>query len=158
MKHKPIAPLFIDEKIEYTKNTSKTCPKPSSGDRKTRFDKTAPMKFPVTDDENRQFRRLYRRFKDELHAASITEFFTMIVRFGLRHPEMLSFSDSYKDTGTHKTVKPNQIEKELLVDLSIEWNVSERKTLHGVMFSVLRYIEKGGHLTHEKVQPFRPSK
>jgi hypothetical protein len=158
MKHKPIAPLFIDEKKETTKNPSVTRPGHSSSDRKTRFDKSAPMKFPVTEDENRQFRRLYQSLKKELEAESITQFFTMLVRFGLRHPEMLAKFSTYKNTETHKTVKPNQIEKELLTNLSIEWNVSERKTLHGIVFSVLEYIEKGGHLTHEKVQPFRPSK
>lgn len=157
-KHKPIAPLFFEEKKDHMKTPSATRPKHSSDERKTRFDKAAPMKFPVTDDENRQFRRLYQSLKNELQADSITQFFTMIVRFGLRHPEMLQISSTYKNTDTHKTVKPNQIEKELLNSLSIEWNVSERKTLHGVVFSVLRYIKKGGHLTVEKIQPFRPSK
>jgi len=119
-KHKPIAPLlFFDEKNERMKNPSITRPKNSSNDRKTRFDKSAPMKFPVTDDENRQFRRLYQSLKNELEAKSITDFFTMIVRFGLRHPEMLKKSSTYKNTETHKTVKPNQIEKELLTNLSI---------------------------------------
>ncbi|MEH6908241.1 hypothetical protein [Neobacillus drentensis] len=158
MKHKPIAPLFFEEEKTHIKNSSVTRPKNSSSDRKTRFDKSVPMKFPVTDDENRQFRRVYQSLKTELQAESITHFFTMLVRFGLRHPEMLGKPSTYKNTETHKTVKPNQIEKELLIRLSIEWNLSERKTLHGVVFSVLRYIEKGGHLTREKVQPFRPNK
>ncbi|MDT9027473.1 hypothetical protein [Rossellomorea yichunensis] len=156
MKHKPIAPLFFEEKKEQVRKPSVA----RSGDhkRKTRFDKSAPMKFPVTDDENRQFRRLYQSLKNELSAESITQFFTMLVRFGLRHPEMLGKSSTYRNTETHKTVKPNQVEKELLTNLSIEWNVSERKALHGVVFSVLSYIEKGGHVTREKVQPFRPNK
>lgn len=157
-KHKPIAPLFFEEKKEHMKTPLVTRPKHLSDERKTRFDKASPMKFPVTDDENRQFRRLYQSLKNELQAESITQFFTMLVRFGLRHHEMLRISSTYKNTQTHKTVKPNQIEKELLGSLSIEWNVSERKMLHGVVFSVLRYIEKGGHLTREKVQPFRPDK
>jgi hypothetical protein len=158
MKHKPIAPIFLDSNKESMKESSNVRPQSPTIDRKTRFDKAAPMKFPVTDDENRQFRRLYQSLKDELKAESITQFFTMLVRFGLRHPEMLRKSSTYKNRETHKTVKPNQIEKELLTDLSIEWNVSERKTLHGVVFSVLGYIEKGGHITREKVQPFRPVK
>ncbi|NCT40015.1 hypothetical protein GTW56_30345 [Bacillus sp. EB93] len=144
MKHKPIAPLLIDPNKEPLKKPSNVHSKSSSGDRKTRFDKSAPMKFPVTEDENRQFRRLYQSLKNELQAESITQFFTMLVRFGLRHPEILGKPSTYKNTETHKTVKPNQIEKGLLTSLSIEWNVSERKTLHGVVFSVLRYIEKGG--------------
>jgi hypothetical protein len=158
MKHKPIAPIFIDSNKESVKKPSNVRPRNSVSDRKTRFDKTAPMKFPVTDDENRKFRRLYQSLKDELKAESITQFLTMIVRFGLRHPEMLRKPSIYKNTETHKTVKPNQIEKELLTDLSIEWNISERKTLHGVVFSVLGYIEKGGDLSRAKVQPFRPVK
>lgn len=158
MKHKPIAPLFFDEEITGVKKPTSAPLKNSAGNRKTRFDKAASMKFPVTEDENRQFRWIYQSLKTELQAESITHFFTMLVRFGLRHPELLGPSPTYKNTDTHKTVKPNQIEKELLTHLSIEWNLSERKTLHGVVFSVLRYIEKGGQLASEKIQPFRPSK
>jgi hypothetical protein len=158
MKYNPIAPLFFDEEQTHPKSPPKSPLKDTGGDRKTRFDKTAAMKFPVTEDEHRQLRWIYQTLKTELQAESITHFFTMLVRFGLRHPDLLGAPSTYRNTNTHKTVKPNQIEKEMLTRLSIQWNLSERKTLHGVVFSVLRYIEKGGHLTHEKVQPFRPFK
>ncbi|MFP3471459.1 hypothetical protein R0J90_15570, partial [Micrococcus sp. SIMBA_144] len=78
--------------------------------------------------------------------------------FGLRHPEILGPSDSYQNTDIKKTVKPNQIEKEMIEDLAIAWNSSERKALHGVIFSVLNYLDQGGELNIEKVQPFRPDK
>ncbi|MBT2757966.1 hypothetical protein J7E71_19015 [Mesobacillus foraminis] len=159
MKYNPIAPLFFDENITHLKSHQ---PKSdliiTSGDRKTRFDKTAPMKFPVTEDEHRRLRWMYQTLKTEVKAESITHFFTMLVRFGFRHPDLLGPPSSYKNTDTHKTVKPNQVEKEMLTRLSIQWNLSERKTLYGVVFSVLSYIEKGGRLAHEEVQPFRPSK
>lgn len=153
MKHKPLAPLFIHEK--HPTNPQHSVNKVSN--RKTRFDKVAPMQFPVTPEENKRFRRLFLEYKDKLQADSITHFRTMLVRFGLRHPEMLSRSLDYKNTTSHKPVKPNQIEKSLLVDLSIDWDTSERRALHGVIFSVMNYLDKGGELTYEKVQPFRPS-
>ncbi len=158
MKYNPIAPLYFDEE----NNNPKSSPKPAltntERDRKTRFDKAAPMKFPVTEDEHRQLRWTYQTLKKELQPDSITHFFTMLVRFGLRHPDLMGPPPTYRNTDTHKTVKPNQIEKEMLTSLAIQWNLSERKTLHGVVFSVLNYIQKGGRLTHEEVQPFRPSK
>ncbi|WP_121614130.1 hypothetical protein [Mesobacillus foraminis] len=158
MKYKPIAPLYFDEEKTNPINTPKPELKNNDSDRRTRFDKAAPMKFPVTEDEHRQLRWTYQKLKKELQAESITHFFTMLLRFGLRHPDLLGPPPTYRNTETHKTVKPNQIEKEMLTRLSIQWNLSERKTLHGVIFSVLNYIEKGGRLFHEEVQPFRPSK
>jgi hypothetical protein len=148
---KPLAPIFIDESPASTRPTNKTT-------RKTRYDKLAPRKFPVTEEENKTLRRLYKRLRGELHANSITEFLTMLLRFGLSKPEMLHTFDSYKVTGIFKTIKPNQLEKDVLEDLAIDWSSSERKAIHGIIFSVLEYIEKGGHIKHEEVQSFKPIK
>jgi hypothetical protein len=153
MKHKPIAPIFLsglDEK--------RPAARPSNT-RKTRFDKTSPMKFPVTEEENIKLRRLFQSFNRNdkgVRPESITELFAMIVRFGLRHQEMLRPADQYQNTEIKKTMKPNQLEKQMIEDLAIEWNVSERRALHGIVFSVVSYLDKGGRLDHEKVQPFRP--
>ncbi|QHE63948.1 hypothetical protein FHE72_23440 (plasmid) [Rossellomorea vietnamensis] len=154
MKHKPIAPIFLNDPVE-----KRAAARPSNS-RKTRFDKTAPMKFPVTEEENIKLRRLFQSFNRNdkgIRSASITELFVMLVRFGLRHQEMLRPADEYQNTVIKKTVKPNQLEKRMIEDLAIEWNVSERRALHGIVFSVINYLDRGGSLVYEKVQPFRPN-
>ncbi|NMH67306.1 hypothetical protein HF072_00615 [Bacillus sp. RO3] len=154
MKHKPIAPIFLNACEEKRPQAR------PSANRKVRFDKTSPMKFPVTEEENAKLRRLFKSFMRNdkgVRPASITELFIMLVRFGLRHPEMLQLAEEYQNTDTKKTVKPNQLEKRMIEDLAIEWNVSERRALHGIIFSVISYLDKGGSLVYEKVQPFRPN-
>jgi hypothetical protein len=156
MKEKPIAPIFFDTR---PKNKKINDSFQKSSNRKTRFDKTTSMKFPVSENENKEFRRLYSFLKEDLRAASITEFLTMILRFGLRHPELLKNHFNYANTGSYKTVKPNQIEKKLIAGgsgFAIEWGVSERRALHNIMFSVLDYVKRGGRIKIEEVQPIRP--
>jgi hypothetical protein len=155
VKYKPIAPVQI-------RGADKIEPKLSS-DRKTRFDKTTPLKFPVTEEDNIRLRKLFQSMKREetierVHVPnSITEMFIMMVRFGLRHPEILKPSEEYQNTPIKKTVKPNQIEKRMIEDIAIDWNISERRAVHGIVFSVLAYLSKGGDLSHEKVKPIRPN-
>lgn len=154
MKYKPIAPIFLNGYEE-----KRPAARPPEN-RKTRFDKTSPMKFPVTEEENIKLRRLFQSFSRNdkgIRPASITELFIMMVRFGLRHPEMLQPASEYQNTEIKKTVKPNQLEKQMIEDLAIDWNVSERRALHGIVFSVLGFLDKGGSLGNEKVQPFRPN-
>ena len=154
MKHKPIAPILLN-----TNGERNPTARPSSN-RKVRFDKASPMKFPVTEEENMKLRYLFKSYMRNdkgVRPASITELFIMLVRFGLRHPEMLIPSNEYQNTDIKKTVKPNQLEKRMIEDLAIEWNVSERRALHGIVFSVISYLDKGGSLVYEKVQPFRPN-
>ncbi|MHA7139840.1 hypothetical protein ACRTEV_21650 [Rossellomorea arthrocnemi] len=154
MKHKPIAPIFLNAGEE-----KRPAARPNTN-RKIRFDKASPMKFPVTEEENVKLRRLFKSFMRNdkgVRPASITELFIMLVRFGLRHQEMLRPADEYQNTAIKKTVKPNQLEKRMIEDLAIEWNVSERRALHGIVFSVINYLDKGGSLVYEKVQPFRPN-
>ncbi|MDP4084698.1 MAG: hypothetical protein Q8934_08805 [Bacillota bacterium] len=156
MKNKPIAPFFFEEPPKQKKSKD---PFQESQLRKKRFDKTASMKFPVTEMESRELRRLYSFYKEDLQATSITEFFTMLLRYGLRHPELLKTHFVYENTGTYKTVKPNQIEKSLIAGgngFAIEWGVSERKTLHHIIFSVMEYLKKGGKMKIEEIQPIRP--
>ncbi|WP_430508388.1 hypothetical protein [Rossellomorea marisflavi] len=129
--------------------------------RKTRYDKKSVMRFPVTEEQHKQLRTAYMKAKREPGGAtpeSITEFLIMVVRFGLHHPEMLSLVDPYENGVNKKTVKPNQVEKSMIEELAIDWNVSERRAVHGIVLSVLGYLSKGGVLKNEKVQPFRPSK
>lgn len=128
--------------------------------RETRFDKTVTMKFPVTEEENAQLRNLWLVYREPLKASSITVFLTMLLRFGLRHPDLIRSDIPYQNTKIHKTVKPNQIEKERISGvngLTVQWQLpSDRKTVHRIIFSVLFYLRRGGTLRHEEVQPIRP--
>ena len=157
MKHKPLAPINITGKspLQPVRPTS------SGPDRKTRYDKQAVLKFPVTEEQHKQLRYSYVEAKNKKgpqSPKSITEYLVQLVRFGLRHPEILGQSNEYAHGGNMKTVKPNQIEKSMIEKVAIDWNSSERRAVHGIVFSVLSYLSKGGVLTYEKVQPFRPVK
>ncbi len=156
MQHKPLAPINFGRKP----SSQATGPVSSDSVRKTRYDKKAVMRFPVTEEQHKQLRTAFAKAKSEPGSApeSITEFLIMVVRFGLRHPEMLSPVDPYENGVNKKTVKPNQVEKSMIEELAIEWNVSERRAVHGIVLSVLAYLSKGGVLKDEKVQPFRPVK
>ena len=151
-KNKMIAPIFSDTPLQPVKN-EKRIP-----GRSTRFDKTSPIKYPVTESESKLLRRLFIQYGGKVGAGSITEFMTMLVRYGLRNRGVVREFDQYKDTGNYKTVKPNQLEKQLIVDLAIDWDVSERKTIRNIVLSVVEYLHKGGSLIYEEVQPIRPSK
>ncbi len=155
MKHRPLAPIFINEK------TLPARPDQQESPRKTRYDKQAVMKFPVTEEQHKELRYSFVAAKNQkgpLSPGSITEYLVQLVRFGLRHPEMLGQSNEYVHGGNMKTVKPNQVEKSLIEKLAIDWNSSERRAVHGIVFSVLSYLSKGGVLTYEEVQPLRPVK
>jgi hypothetical protein len=147
---------------EQTKNTRSISNNYSKiENRETRFDKTEAMKFPVTPEENAQFRQLWLVYKPHIKGAtSITVFLTMLLRYGLRHPEIMDHDIPYENSHILKTVNPNQAEKELICGingLTIEWQLtSNRKTLHRIMISVLRYLKRGGMLNHEEVQQIRP--
>ncbi|MFC5449075.1 hypothetical protein ACFPOG_12450 [Paenibacillus aestuarii] len=128
--------------------------------RSPRWDKCHGMKLPVTEEQDRLLRMFWKRYKETYEATSITVFITMMLRFGLRHPQLVK-EQVYTDTGIYKTVKPNQIEYEKIGGehgVAIEWTVSERKALHRIIISVLKFLEAGGRLDHASVQPIRPSK
>lgn len=163
MNNKTIFPIMNDlpkkeiKKISNVNIYSKT--KVPVQTRQTRFDKLSPRKFPVTKEEERMLRTLYLLHKVELKANSITEFLTMMIRFGLRHPDILKHDFEYTDTKLYKTVKPNQVELEKVSGIKgwmIDWGVSERKALHHIVFSVCQYIQGGGRLGYEEVQPIKP--
>ncbi|QVY63968.1 hypothetical protein [Cytobacillus gottheilii] len=149
MRIKPIVPINVPAKNNAKKEPSL---------RKTRFDKTDPRKFPVSEQENILLKRMFKMRKDQLQAKSITEFITMLLRFGLRHPELINDSLAYKDTGIYKTIKPNQLEKTETEELAIRLNMSERKVFYSIVFSVVLYMQKGGSLNNEEIQPFKPIK
>jgi hypothetical protein len=164
---KYIYPL-IDESPDKNQNKAPSTVLDSSSDqtksaRKTRYDKKTTLKFPVTDDENAQFRSLFKAYQQHIGPdLTMTSFLTMVFRYGLRHPNIINHGLVYKDTKIHKTLKPNQIEKELVSGkkgLTVMWKMrSDRKTTHRLMISMLHYLLNGGTLSNEGVQPFKPFK
>jgi len=164
MKHKTIFPIMNElPKKESSKTSSVNIYSSSEAQvvqkRQTRFDKLSPRKFPVTKEEERMLRTLFLLHKAELKATSITEFLTMMLRFGLRNPNILKNDFDYSDTKVYKTVKPNQVELEEISGINgwkIIWGISERKALFHIIFSVYQYVQNGGKLRYEEVQPIRP--
>ncbi|MGD9678923.1 MAG: hypothetical protein AB7V16_11335 [Vulcanibacillus sp.] len=130
--------------------------------RNTRFDKTVSLKFPVSDLENAKFKRHYLLNKDSLNASSITNYLTMIFRYALKHHELINQNIVYKSSKIYKTIKINQVEKNMLsgaYGLTITWcSNSDRKTIHRMMISMLNYLDRGGQINVDEVQPIRPVK
>jgi hypothetical protein len=149
---------------EQNKNNKQSHLKPNNDlraqQRKTRFDKTESMKFPVTPGENAQFRHLWLVYRPHFKVNSITVFLTQLLRYGLRHPEIIKHDIEYSNSSILKTVNPNQCEKDMICGingLTIQWQLtSNRKTLHRIMISVLHYLRNGGTLNYEEVQQIRP--
>lgn len=131
--------------------------------RKTRFDKKHTMRFPVTVEQNRTFLILYKMYKNDFKSDSKTDFTTKLLSYGLRHKDIIQdYHYKYKDTKQYKTVKPNQVEYEMISGingLQIKWGLtSERQALHRIMISVVNYMIKGGKISYEEIQPIRPSR
>jgi hypothetical protein len=157
--NQPMFPIFNE-----TRNPAPAVQNPKTNpprkEQKTRFDKCHPMKFPISQEEERELRRLYKRYKATYQADSITVFTTMLLRFGLRNMQLVE-DQNYKDTGIYKTVKPNQIEYNKIggeTGYAITWNLSERRALHRIVISVLKYMESGGDIGYAEVQPIRPAR
>ncbi|MDP5276101.1 hypothetical protein [Chengkuizengella axinellae] len=130
--------------------------------RKPRSDKLFPRKFPVTEETRKEIRKRFiihkRAFRNE--SLTITEFNTMLLRFGLRNLNILTDEFQYVDTRDYKTVKPNDLEKSFIsgIDgLVDEWGVSERKAIHHIICSVLEYLKSNEVMAYEEVQPFKLS-
>jgi hypothetical protein len=167
MKNKPIFSMTEDEN-SYRSSMNKEMNKFSTvkADRKMRFDKKHPMRFPVTKEEAVSFTRFYKIDKEYLQGhrenLTITDYLSMMLRFGLRNQELIDHDILYKDTGEYRTVKPNQVEHDMIASpngLALQWEIIyERRALHRIMISVLHYRQRGGRLVYEEVQPIRPTK
>ncbi|MHC8523992.1 hypothetical protein ACPJHQ_26080 [Rossellomorea sp. H39__3] len=59
MKHKPLAPIFFNEKTPPIRSDQ------PDASRKTRYDKQAVLKFPVTEEQHKQLRYSYVEAKNK---------------------------------------------------------------------------------------------
>lgn len=158
MFEKPIAPILFTNNPSTKSSNNKSI---NTTKRQTRFDKTYPRKFPVSEEQNKLLRRLYILHRGNLESTSITNFLTMLLRYGIKHREVINHQIEYENTNIYKTVKPNKVEKEIISGpqgLAIDWNVSERKAIHLIIISVAYFLDNGGIINHEEVQRTRPIK
>lgn len=158
MKRKPIVPFSLQEEKDY-KPFIQEAVQPK--ERKIRFDKLHPRKFAVTYEQNRVLTNLFLANKQKWKAKSITEFLTMLLRIGLRRPDLVNKDILYvTKTPFYKTVKPNTYEKEILsgIDgLSIKFALfNERATIHRCILNIVDYIQRGGIVRYEEIQPLKP--
>ncbi|NDI36619.1 hypothetical protein [Chengkuizengella sediminis] len=152
----PITSTSINQNNKSINLPNKT--KSEVKNRKSRSDKLFPRKFPVSDEMRKEIRKWFIVYKKVCRTESITEFNTMLLRFGFRNLDILRNDFKYVDSGIYKTVKPNKLEKSYITDIGglvDEWGVSERKAIHQIICSVLVYLQNGGGLTYEEIQPIK---
>jgi hypothetical protein len=129
--------------------------------RKTRFDKTHDIKIPLSELEKQRLMAFYKQYKAKGMTSSLTVFNTQLLRFMLRNSDLIDWDLPYKDTKRYVHVKPNQIEYNLIGGAdgySIRKGIfSERKCTYLIIASGLRYLERGGVMSEEQIQPIRPA-
>ena len=132
-----------------------------SRQRKTRFDKTHDIKIPLSDYEKQKLMSFFKEYHAKGMTSSLTVFNTQLLRFMLRNSDLIVWDLPYKDTKRYVHVKPNQIEYNLIGGAngySIQKGIfSERRCTYLIIASGLRYLERGGVLSEEQIQPIRPA-
>ncbi|WP_461611876.1 hypothetical protein [Cytobacillus kochii] len=150
-----INPLFEPSKNEKQKpNVSLNQKQTKSKKRSTRNDKTHNIKFPISSIQQiklrsycKQAQRVYQ--EKELDPLPQTKFNTKLLRYGMNHPEILTWSHNYKDSKTY--MHTNLLETEYQ-DIggphgyAIRENLSERKVVYQIIMSVIVWMEGGGSL------------
>lgn len=154
-----INPIFNESNIIKEKKIEKKPPesKPvmATKPRATRKDKTKNVKFPITPTIQmtlrsycQQAKRLYKvQGKEPL---SQTKFNTLLLRYGLEHKEILSWSHAYKDTKKYMHTNVLEIEYDHEIGgpfgLAIQKNLSDRKVVFHIIHSVLKWLEGVGSI------------
>lgn len=128
-------PIF-NEKVIKPKSPATSTPQPKQ--RKTRSDKCHDIKFPVTPEERAALRTLAKQ-----RGVTVTRLATELLLDGLQRQWMIDHSLPYKDTKQYMHVKPIQIYYHQVEQLAIEWGISERRAVHRIVISVLRYVLGG---------------
>lgn len=122
--------------------------------KQTRSDKCHNIKFPVSPVTQMKLRTYCKQIKGFYHkkdgqAISQTTFNTFLLRYGLRHMEIVDWDMDYEDTKTYMHTMLKEKEYQEIggpYGLAIQKQLSERKVVFFIIASVLRWIEKGGSL------------
>ncbi|MDQ0255506.1 hypothetical protein J2S74_002888 [Evansella vedderi] len=136
--------------------------RPVKSNRKTRWDKTKDIKIPLTEQQRMDLRKHFKRYQMLNRTTSQTVFNTQLFRFALRNIDsgIVKWDLPYKDTKRYAHIKPNMVESNLVGGINgyaIEKGLSERQTVHRMVISVLEFLNKGGELEDEEVQPITPT-
>lgn len=147
-----INPLFNDTRIEKTKKTIQK--KTNNLNRSTRIDKNHNIKFPISKvtqmklkSHCKQAGRIYQM--QGMPQISQTKFNTLLLRFGLKHEEIIFWGHQYKDSKVY--MHTNVLETEYLEiggphGLAIRKSLSERKVVYHIILSVLNWLEGEGNI------------
>ena len=101
--------------------------------RKERSDKKKDIKVPLTEEQKRMVR--WGAYQREMTATS---FSTTLVEKALSRPYLKELTEiPYEDTYDYVHVKLSKTNYEVVVKLSILWNVSIRKGVHRILLFML---------------------
>jgi hypothetical protein len=145
-------PLFEDSIIKPSPNVSKKTVSSSPKTKRTvRSNKGHGVKFPVSLQQQIEFKTSIRRFKYYYPGVKIqqTKYNTLLLWYALDHLHIVDWNLEYIGTSEHHmtTKLPEYRFSEIggLHGLSIEKGLSDRKTVYKMTISALQYIEKGGY-------------
>ncbi|MFP7442636.1 MULTISPECIES: hypothetical protein [Bacillus] len=151
-----INPIFSNSKIvkEVKPTEIKRNQKPKQP-RAVRSDRQHNIKFPITSIVQMKLRSHCKQGNRHLKfqgKAEITQtkFNTLLLRYGLQHPHLLQWTHEYTDTKTY--MHTNLLENEYIHSIggphgiAIQKNLSDRKVVFQIIFSVLKWMEGEGSL------------
>lgn len=145
-----INPLFSDtEKIlknEQSKNNRVLNVKTSHTVRK---DKTHNIKFPVSPVTQIKLKSCFRQAKRLYPNKNLTQtkFNTLLLRYGMNHPEIIKWNFPYRDTKVYMHTKILKKEYDLYFGphgFPVQKNMSDRKVVYHIVLSVLSWLEREG--------------
>lgn len=122
--------------------------------RATRSDKQHNCKFPVDSILQMKLRSYFRQAarifeKNGQSTLSQTKFNTLLLRFGLKNPDILTWDKDYKDTKVYMHTQLLETEFEEIGGphgLAVRKSMSERKIVFHVIHSVIRWLEGSGDI------------
>lgn len=150
-----INPLFSDSgKVLKDEQTRRKRVRNEKNGRAVRSDKTHSIKFPVTPVSQMKLRSHLRQAKRLYPHKNLTQttFNTLLLRYGMNHPEIIKWNQPYRDTKVYMHTKILKKEYEIYFGphgFSVQKNMSDRKAVHHIILSVLSWLERGG--TYEEI-------
>jgi hypothetical protein len=144
-------PLFEQSIIKPSPKLSKKTISNTKTKRSVRSDKGHSVKFPVSLQQQIEFKSSLWRFKYYFPDVRIqqTKYNTLLLWYALDHLHIVDWDLEYIGNSKHHmtTKLPEYRFSEIggLHGLSIEKGLSDRKTVYKMTISALQYIEKGGY-------------
>ncbi|MEG6533256.1 hypothetical protein V6C20_06910 [Caldibacillus thermoamylovorans] len=152
-----INPLFSKSEIM----NKKLKPLSSKTNRKTRNDKTHNIKFPIDSINQIKLKSYSKEAKRicELQGKdgiTQTKFNTALLRYGLKHIELVKWCHTYKDTKVYMHTNLLKTEYELFISgphgLSVQKNLNDRRVVFHIINSLINLLDKGEVNIEEIIQ------